>query len=78
MQKAMIEGFRLSPQQTHLWQLLQGERDGVYEAQAVVSITGELDRARLRAALAELVAQHEILRTTFHRLPAMTIPQKKK
>ena len=67
-----IEGFRLSPQQRRLW--LLGAGGPAYVAQCAVRIEGDLDAARLRAAFAEAVARHEILRTTFYRPPGIKLP----
>jgi amino acid adenylation domain-containing protein len=72
--KVTIEGFRLSPQQARLWLLQQGTQKLPYYAQCAVLILGNLDPQLLEAALAEVVQRHEILRTTFHCLPAMTLP----
>jgi amino acid adenylation domain-containing protein len=84
----VFEGFRLSPQQKHLWLLMQDEQrsragqggaDGLppglpYGAQVVVRLEGPLSLERLQGALAEVVAGHEVLRTTFRSLPGTTIP----
>jgi amino acid adenylation domain-containing protein len=69
-----IEGFRLSPQQTHLWLLQQADRSLPYSAQSAIRIDGTLDTELLKAAVRNVVARHEILRTTFHCLPGTTIP----
>ncbi len=74
MQQATIEGFRLSPQQSHLWRLQPDAGAVPYRAHCTVCIDGPLDIARLQAALAQLVERHELLRTTFQRLPAMEVP----
>ena len=75
MQQEIIQGYRLSPQQTHLWLLQQqGAASVAYSAFYVVTIKGVLDTGLLRQALDYVVAQHEILRTTFRLLPGMTIP----
>src|SRR5437764_1904087 len=68
-----VEGFRLSPQQKRLW-LLHADRSPAYRAQGVIEIEGTLDRAALGAALRQVVERHEILRTTFQRLPGTTLP----
>ncbi|HSF41610.1 MAG TPA: amino acid adenylation domain-containing protein [Thermoanaerobaculia bacterium] len=65
----VIQGFRLSPQQQHVWQTGRG-----LTSQCAVEIGSDLDPGRLRQALARAVERHEILRTTFHLLPGMTIP----
>jgi amino acid adenylation domain-containing protein len=81
MQK-QLEGFRLSPQQKHLW-LLQNkfddpqrhkEEETPYRVRFAISIEGKLDRKALKLALQKLFDRHEILRTSFHCLPGMTIP----
>ncbi|MGE0127969.1 MAG: amino acid adenylation domain-containing protein [Blastocatellales bacterium] len=71
---AAIEGFRLSPQQARLWLLQQGDQAATYYSQCVVLIEGALNERLLEAALNQVVERHEILRTTFRRLPAMTLP----
>jgi hypothetical protein len=74
IQAEIREGFRLSPQQEHLWSLQQCTRNSVYRSDCVISITGNLDLERLQLALQTVVARHEILRTCFCCLPGMTIP----
>ena len=72
MTEQVIEGYRLSPQQTHVWLL---ERDSrVYRVQCAVSITGALDSDRLAAALQKTVRRHEILRTSFLHVPGLDVP----
>ena len=70
MSKEIIEGYRLSPQQKHLWLLGQSQRSAV----CAVSIDGELNVARLRQAIQQVVERVEILRTRFKLLLGMTIP----
>ncbi|HKH43621.1 MAG TPA: amino acid adenylation domain-containing protein, partial [Thermoanaerobaculia bacterium] len=65
--------FRLSPQQRRLWALAAGG-DGPYRALAQVRIDGPLDPRALEAALADVVARHEILRTTFPVMAGMSLP----
>ncbi|MCA1612749.1 MAG: amino acid adenylation domain-containing protein [Acidobacteria bacterium] len=69
MQGALVEGYRLSPQQRHLWRLQQAGGSSAYRAQCVALVEGPLRVERLRAALEDVVARYEILRTVFH-LPA--------
>jgi len=75
MQEEVGHGFRLSPQQEHVW-LLQGGEAAVspYRSQCAVRIEGDLDKDTLRAALREVIHGHEILRTTFRCLPGTTGP----
>ncbi len=74
MQQAASAGFRLSPQQQHVWWAQLGEHSAAFVVQARIDVTGPLDRARLAAALAAVVERHEILRTAFPRLPGLGIP----
>lgn len=69
-----IEGFRLSPQQKHLWLLQQGESISLYRVQCMVSIAGNLNINVFKKVLQNVVDRHEILRTSFYCLPGMTIP----
>lgn len=72
MQHETIEGFHLSPQQKRIWRMQQ--EWPAFKAQAAVSIDGPLDVELLTAALEELTARHEILRTGFCSLPGMELP----
>lgn len=67
-----ISGFRLSPQQKRLWSLC-GEGEA-FRARCVVEIAGQIDGSALERALSRVVARHEALRTTFRRLPGLTLP----
>ncbi|MDJ0732572.1 MAG: amino acid adenylation domain-containing protein [Nostocaceae cyanobacterium] len=74
MQAPTIEGFRLSPQQEHLWSLQQVDNKSIYRSDCIILIIGSLDIQRLELALQDVVNRHEILRTCFRCLPGMTIP----
>ncbi|HEX8178801.1 MAG TPA: amino acid adenylation domain-containing protein [Pyrinomonadaceae bacterium] len=74
MEQETLAGFRLSPQQERLWLLQQAGTSAPYRAQCAVLVTGALQADALKAALAAIVARHEILRTSFQRLPGMSIP----
>nr|QEO74429.1 condensation domain-containing protein [uncultured bacterium] len=69
-----IVGFRLSPQQEHLWSLQGSGSEQPYRVQCAVSITGELDRGRLRAALEGTAGRHAILGTAFRHVPGIAFP----
>ncbi|OWY66459.1 hypothetical protein B7486_36670 [cyanobacterium TDX16] len=73
MQPEIIEGYRLSPQQKHLWLLQQNDRR-TYRTQFALLIEGNLDIKFLEIALQKVVARHEILRTNFCCSPGMKIP----
>ena len=68
-----MQGFRLSPQQKHLWRS-QEINNLPYRSQCAVLIEGHLDVNTLKLVLEKVVNRHEILRTNFHCLPGMTIP----
>jgi amino acid adenylation domain-containing protein/non-ribosomal peptide synthase protein (TIGR01720 family) len=74
MQKFVTSGFRMSPQQEHLWLLWNSDRSEVYRAHCAILLEGPLDRVRLEKALKKTVARHDILRTTFRRLSDGLLP----
>ncbi|MBD2508881.1 amino acid adenylation domain-containing protein [Nostoc muscorum FACHB-395] len=69
-----IEGFRLSPQQEHLWLLQQIDQSWAYRSDCAILIEGNIDLNNLELALQDVVNRYEILRTNFICLPGMTIP----
>ena len=72
MKNYVIEGFKLSPQQKHLWSL---QDDSVaYQTQLALLIEGNLNTELLQQVLQKLVKRHEILHTTFQKLPEMKTP----
>ncbi len=77
MSQSLVEGFRLSPSQLHLW-LRQGEQVGPYRvcARLAVAAAGDapLDAVRLEQALRLVMERHEILRTTYRQLSGMKVP----
>jgi len=70
----VIEGFRLSPQQRHLWSLQQAGDERQYRAQCAILIEGNLDLRVLRAVLRDISDRYEILRTTFRCPHGTNIP----
>jgi amino acid adenylation domain-containing protein len=74
MQNETIEGFRLSPQQRHLWRLQQNNPKQIYRVRGGILISGNLNKKILKKALQNVVNRHEILRTSFHCLSGMTLP----
>lgn len=74
MQVETIEGFRLSPQQEHLWLLQKIDKSLAYHSNCAILIEGNIDVNNLELALQDVVNRYEILRTSFICLPEMTIP----
>ena len=68
----IVEGFRLSPQQVRLW-LLHPESPA-FCAQSLILLEGELEARLLKEALETVCHRHDILRTTFPRVPGMDLP----
>jgi len=73
VQDKIFEGFRLSPQQKHLWQQQKMDNQS-YCTQGFILIQGSLDATTLQMALEKVVERYEILHTTFHIVPGMTFP----
>jgi Condensation domain len=72
MQEEATASFQSSPQQEQLW---LREPDGPSgRNQLVFALEGAIDADRLRDAVAQAVARHEILRTTFQRRSGMRVP----
>jgi len=74
MQDTNIEGFRLSPQQKHLWLLQQNGYEPAYRVHGSILIEGNINPEALRVTLETVVHRYEILNTTFHQVPGLTIP----
>src|ERR1044071_3744872 len=74
MQPALIEGYRLSPQQRHLWLLQQGQSDSPYRVQYMVEVSGDLDTLALEGAFLRAASENEILHTYFCFVPEMVHP----
>ena len=70
----MADSFHLSPQQRRLWQLHNSEPTPAYVSRCVIEVEGRLDHGVLATALAQIVGRHEILRTSFARLPDFVEP----
>ncbi|HSE19514.1 MAG TPA: amino acid adenylation domain-containing protein [Pyrinomonadaceae bacterium] len=70
--RRVIEGYRLSPQQKRLW--LAQRQSSDYHARCSILMEGKLSQNALNKALQQVIARHEILRTSFECLPGMEIP----
>ncbi|RMI31926.1 amino acid adenylation domain-containing protein [Nocardia stercoris] len=65
------ERILLSPAQQRMWFLNQFDgTSAVYNIPVAIRLSGALDVDALRAAVADLVARHEILRTVYPQTPA--------
>lgn len=69
-----MEGYRLSPQQKHLWWLQKNMEDQCFAVQCVVLLQGSLHSEALQSAIAQVIQSYEIVRTTFPLLSGMDIP----
>ena len=70
MEKEVIEGYRLSPQQRHLWRLLHQDA-APYRSTLALVASGGVDTEALVRAVRLAVERHEVLRTTFAQAPGM-------
>ncbi|MGB7925139.1 MAG: condensation domain-containing protein, partial [Pyrinomonadaceae bacterium] len=72
MSQAVIEGYRMSPQQKRVWRL---QNDSfAFRSQAALLLEGPLDTNLLRESVEQVCQRHEILRTTFAQLPGLNLP----
>src|SRR5690349_8529429 len=74
MKNQVVEGFRLSPQQQRLWQLIKEDGASRYCARCAFMLEGDLDVDNLQRAFQDVVARHEILRTRLEMFPGMKLP----
>ena len=72
MSEATVTGFRLSPQQRHLWPLQVA--NPAINAWVAMMLEGPIDIGLLQTALNQVIAGQEALRTTYHSLSGMKIP----
>ncbi|OUL22221.1 hypothetical protein BV378_25390 [Nostoc sp. RF31YmG] len=65
-------GFKLSPQQKHLWSV---QKDSLaYQAQCAIRIIGDINKSYLQVALENVIKKHDILRTKFYDRPGFKVP----
>ncbi|HEV2961301.1 MAG TPA: AMP-binding protein, partial [Candidatus Angelobacter sp.] len=69
-----LSGYQLSPHQERLYRLGRNDTISAFRAQCTVQLRGAFSRSRLEAALHTVVRRHEILRTSFHRVPGVSFP----
>ncbi|MCB0165297.1 MAG: amino acid adenylation domain-containing protein [Anaerolineae bacterium] len=71
----MMQGFRLSPQQRRIWLSQQNDINSVsFPCQAMIRLSGTVDKQALMTALYQVIETYEIFRTLFQCLPGTTIP----
>lgn len=68
-----LEGFPLSPQQRRLW-TLRGHDARASVTSGSIRLSGPLDGQALEEAIHAVVAEHEVLRTTYEQLAGMSVP----
>ncbi|HET9714337.1 MAG TPA: condensation domain-containing protein, partial [Pyrinomonadaceae bacterium] len=68
MEQQMLEGYELSPQQKEQWRVMQGAAGEEFAVSCEVRVEGAVDHARLDQAVAQVVARHEILRTSYEQV----------
>src|SRR5688572_17057749 len=74
MTPEIFEGFKLSPQQRHLWSLITAEAgEQPYCSECCIRIEGPLDVRTLEGVFRDVVNRHEILRTEFRCPPSMQL-----
>jgi len=71
-QAQVFEGYRLSPQQKHVWRLQQDSQ--AYCAQCAILIEGDLNSELLEEALKKIMQKHEVLRTALDWIPGLDTP----
>ncbi len=75
MRTDTLQGFRSSPQQRHVWRANRSARGSVeLRSVGVAAVEGTVAEDDLRAAIADVVERHEILRTRLEILSGMAEP----
>src|ERR1044071_4254993 len=72
MQQFVLSEYRMSPQQRRVWSLVSEAH--TLKVQCALLLEGPLYQDALKRAVFMAVEQHEILRTTFDRLPGFKLP----
>lgn len=74
MQREREEGYELSPPQKELWRAMQAAPGAEFSVRCEVRVEGAADQARLGRAVAEVLARHEALRTSYVRAAGQSYP----
>src|SRR5262245_43514147 len=67
-------GYRLSPQQRRVWQLLLANNWSGCIVEGALLIAGRIESPIIEEWLDNIVQRHEILRTKFQALPGSSLP----
>src|SRR5258708_2379240 len=73
MPEAYLQGFRLSPQQEHVWRL-SCPRNIVPRVCAQVRVPDDVSLTLLLEAIVDVMRGYEVLRTALQQLPGMSVP----
>src|SRR5262245_562732 len=69
-----MEGYRLSPQQERVFYMCAAARAEAFRSMCAAQVYADLDTRLLQSSLERVVARHEILRTSYRLLGAMSLP----
>ena len=67
-------GYRLSPQQKRVWQLLRANNENGCIIEGALLIGGRIEQSVIEEWLDNIIQRHEILRTKFQALPGSSLP----
>ncbi|HKG79974.1 MAG TPA: condensation domain-containing protein, partial [Pyrinomonadaceae bacterium] len=70
----IVEGYELSPQQKELWRVMQTTAGEQLALECEVRVDGAVDRVRLDHAVQQVLARHEILRTSYEQIAGLSYP----
>ena len=74
MLEQIVEGYELSPQQKELWRVMQRAADEEFAVTCEVRVEGLVDDEQLAQAVDEVLARHEILRTSYEQVAGLSYP----
>src|SRR6185503_11307657 len=74
MLEQIVEGYELSPQQKELWRVMQRAANEEFAVTCEVRVEGAVDHVRLQQAVDQVLARHEILRTTYAQVAGLSYP----
>jgi amino acid adenylation domain-containing protein/non-ribosomal peptide synthase protein (TIGR01720 family) len=74
VQRSVVEGFRLSPQQQQTMQSMEERPGQPHRTVLAIEVEADLDFQDIKNAFMTVAGQHEVLRTYFKKLPGTTVP----